>query len=118
MNKTISEAPEKIAPSKGEFGFLKLSTVVVATTTLVLILLGFGVSLAVESKLLIPHSSLYESSTELLDLGSLAIIEILPKMTENMDHVGYLCRIDGCFVEACNGDIDHVFRSRGNLGIA
>ncbi|MDD2742193.1 MAG: hypothetical protein PHV02_07960 [Rhodocyclaceae bacterium] len=87
MNKTKNEAPEKLVPSKGEFGFLKLSTALVASATLILILLGFGVSIAVETKLLIPHGSLYESSTELLDLGSLAIIEILPKMTQNMDQL-------------------------------
>lgn len=56
--------------SDSEFGLFKFSAAAVAALSLTLILLGFGVSLAVEGRLALPHSSLYESSVELLDLGS------------------------------------------------
>lgn len=74
--------------AESDFGFLKFAASTVASLTLILVLLGFGVSLAVESKLALPHSSLYESSVELLDLGSVAVIEILPKLFENLGKIG------------------------------
>lgn len=74
--------------AKSDFGLLKFAASTVASLTLILVLLGFGVSLAVESKLALPHSSLYESSVELLDLGSVAVIEILPKLFENLGKTG------------------------------
>lgn len=74
--------------AENDFGLLKFAASTVASLTLILILLGFGVSLAVESKLALPHSSLYESSVELLDLGSVAVIQILPKLFENLGKIG------------------------------
>lgn len=74
--------------AESEHGLLKLAASTVASLTLILVLLGFGVSLAVESKLALPHSSLYESSVELLDLGSVAVIETLPKLFENIGKIG------------------------------
>lgn len=73
--------------TESEFWLLKFTASTVASLTLILILLGFGVSLAIESKLALPHSSLYESSVELLDLGSVAVIEILPKLFENFGKI-------------------------------
>lgn len=73
--------------SETDFRLLKVSASSAALLTLILVLLGFGVSLAVESKLTLPHSSLYESSVELLDLGSVAVIEILPKLFNQVSKV-------------------------------
>lgn len=73
--------------SESDFGLLKVSASIVGLLTLILVLLGFGVSLAVESKLALPHSSLYESSVELLDLGSVAVVEILPKLFDQIGKV-------------------------------
>lgn len=79
----IGKQNEKIG-----LGWVKFAASVVASLTLILILLGFGVSLAVESKLLLPHSSLFESSAELLDLGSVAVFEMLPKLVDNLGKIG------------------------------
>lgn len=79
--------------SESDFELLKISASTVASLTLILVLLGFGVSLAVESKLALPHSSLYESTVELLDLGSVAVIEILPKLFNQIGEVATYLRI-------------------------
>ena len=73
--------------SESDFGLLKVLASIVGLLTLILVLLGFGVSQAVESKLALPHSSLYESSVELLDLGSVAVVEILPKLFNQIGKV-------------------------------
>lgn len=86
QNAISSQSGKQTAES--DFGLIKLAASTVASLTLILILLGFGVSLAVESKLAVPHSSLYESSVDLLDLGSVAVIQILPKLFENLGTVG------------------------------
>lgn len=86
MNDTTSPALKQSIES--DFWLLKFAASAVASLSLILILLGFGVSLAIESKLALPHSSLYESSVELLDLGSVAVIEILPKLFENLGKAG------------------------------
>lgn len=82
MSETTS--PSSKQSSETDLGLLKLGATTVASLTLILVLLGFGVSLAIESKLSLPHASLYESSGELLDLGSVAVLEILPKIFENL----------------------------------
>ena len=84
---TNSDSAESKQNSDSEFGLFKFSAAAVAALSLTLILLGFGVSLAVESRLALPHSSLYESSVELLDLGSVAVIEILPKLFKNLGEI-------------------------------
>ena len=78
---------------ESDFGGLKFGASVVASLTLILILLGFGVSLAVESKLALPHSSLYESSVELLDLGSVAVVAMLPKLFSQIGEVATYLRM-------------------------
>ena len=79
--------------SESDFDLLKISASIVASLTVILVLLGFGVSLAVESKLALPHSSLYESTVELLDLGSVAVIEILPKLFKQVGEVATYLKI-------------------------
>lgn len=79
VNSDSNPRPNKTS-AESNLGMFKFVTSIVASLTLILVLLGFGVSLAVESKLALPHSSLYESSIELLDLGSVAVVSILPKL--------------------------------------
>lgn len=88
--------------SESDFGLLKVSASIVGLLTLILVLLGFGVSLAVESKLALPHSSLYESSVELLDLGSVAVVEILPKLFDQIGEVAiYLKMVADIWKSLC-----------------
>ena len=47
-----------------------------------LCLIGFGVSLAMESHLGIPHSSLYKGQIDLLDLSSIGMLYLLPLITK------------------------------------
>lgn len=65
-------------------GVLGVSAAIVATVTITLILLGFGFSLAIESRLALPHASLYESSVELIDLGSIAALAIFGKLSKQL----------------------------------
>lgn len=85
---SVTTSPPLKQNTASDFWLLKFAASTVASLTLILVLLGFGVSLAIESKLALPHSSLYESSIELLDLGSVAVIEILPKLSENLGKAG------------------------------
>lgn len=78
---------------ESDLGVLKFVASTVASLTMILVLLGFGVSLAVESKLALPHSSLYESSIELLDLGSVAVISILPKLFNQLGELATYLRM-------------------------
>jgi hypothetical protein len=50
-----------------------------------LALIGYGVSLAFESIFNIPHSQLYESPFELIDLSSLAVVQLVFGATEIID---------------------------------
>lgn len=86
IKNSTPSTPQKQS-SESDLGLLKVSASIVGLLTLILVLLGFGVSLAVESKLALPHSSLYESSVELLDLGSVAVVEILPKLFDQIGKV-------------------------------
>lgn len=52
------------------------------TITGVLALLGYGVSLALETMFGIPHATIFESSFELLDLASIAVMQSLPAIIE------------------------------------
>lgn len=95
MGNTQSDThPQPGKPTaESNFGLLKFVASAVAALTLILILLGFGVSLAVESKLALPHSSLYESSVELLDLGSIAVVAILPKLFSQIGELATYLRM-------------------------
>lgn len=70
--------------SSSKLGVLGVSAAIVATVTLTLVLLGFGFSLAIESRLALPHASLYESSVELIDLGSIAALAIFGKLSKQL----------------------------------
>lgn len=70
--------------SSDEWNVAKIATALFASLTIVSVLLGYGVSIALESTLNLPHSSIFDSSFDLLDLSSVAIIQILPKMVEGL----------------------------------
>lgn len=85
MSDTNSAAANAESETSHEkFDILKATASVVASLTLILILLGFGFSLSIESRMALPHASLYESSTELLDLGSMAVVTLFGKLSERM----------------------------------
>lgn len=52
------------------------------TITGILALLGYGVSLALETMFGIPHATIFESSFELLDLASVAVMQSLPAIVD------------------------------------
>lgn len=60
----------------------KFAAAAVTATSLVLILLGYGVSLALETMFGIPHATIFESSFELIDLASIAVMQSLPAIVE------------------------------------
>jgi hypothetical protein len=65
------------APSKPASNWLALSASVISLIGLVLTLLGYGVSLAVESMFGMPHAALIESGFDLLDLASFGLMQFL-----------------------------------------
>ncbi|MDQ5944739.1 MAG: hypothetical protein QG619_156 [Pseudomonadota bacterium] len=75
----MSEAQEKNGQQgaegsngSGGFGFwITVSAAAISVGTVILMLLGYGVSLAVEGKFGIPHATVFESGFELLDLASI-----------------------------------------------
>ena len=62
--------------SSKPFSLVWLSSLV-ATISLIMVLLGYGVSLAIETKFGLPHALLFESTTEVIDLASIAIMELV-----------------------------------------
>jgi hypothetical protein len=71
---SVTKAAEKT--SSKAFSLVGLSSLV-ATISLIMILLGYGVSLAIETKFGLPHALLFESTTEIIDLASIAVMEIV-----------------------------------------
>lgn len=49
-----------------------------------LILLGFGVSLAVERRFGLPHAAVFDSTFELMDLASIAAVELIPSVMRDV----------------------------------
>ncbi|MDQ5905141.1 MAG: hypothetical protein QG592_924 [Pseudomonadota bacterium] len=84
----MSEAQEKNGQQgaegsngSGGFGFwITVSAAAISVGTVILMLLGYGVSLAVEGKFGIPHATVFESGFELLDLASIVFFQLIPAM--------------------------------------
>ena len=69
-------------PPRSETSVLAKFALVLPLIYIALCLIGFGVSLAVESHLGIPHSSLYKGQIDLLDLSSIGMLYLLPLITK------------------------------------
>lgn len=69
-------------PPRSETSVLAKLALVLPIIYIALCLIGFGVSLAVESHLGIPHSSLYKGQIDLLDLSSIGMLYLLPLITK------------------------------------
>ena len=69
-------------PPRSETSVLAKFALVLPIIYIALCLIGFGVSLAVESHLGIPHSSLYKGQIDLLDLSSIGMLYLLPLITK------------------------------------
>ncbi|MFA7293582.1 MAG: hypothetical protein WC023_15190 [Rhodocyclaceae bacterium] len=84
----MSEAQDKTGQrgsednnGSGDFGFwVTVSAVAISAGTVILMLLGYGVSLAVEGKFGIPHATVFESGFELLDLASIVFFQLIPAL--------------------------------------
>jgi hypothetical protein len=72
--KTLSETRK--SESK-DFSWIKFISATASVITVVLLLLGYGVSLAVESVFGVPHSALLDSPFDLLDLSMIAVSQII-----------------------------------------
>lgn len=77
-----AEIPRKPDSEISAWDVAKFAATAVTATSLVLILLGYGVSLALETMFGIPHATLFESSFELIDLASVAVMQSLPAIVE------------------------------------
>jgi len=77
-----AEIPRKSDSEISAWDAAKFAATAVTATSLVLILLGYGVSLALETMFGIPHATLFESSFELIDLASVAVMQSLPAIVE------------------------------------
>lgn len=62
--------------------WLALAGMLFAALSVVALLLGFGVTLAVEVVFGMPHAAVFESTAELLDLSSTALMEIIPTIVK------------------------------------
>ncbi|CUA99768.1 hypothetical protein [Thiomonas bhubaneswarensis] len=71
-----------VRPPRAETSVLAKFALVLPLIYIALCLIGFGVSLAVESHLGIPHSSLYKGQIDLLDLSSIGMLYLLPLITK------------------------------------
>lgn len=73
---------QKSNESKKEINWFAIAGTLFAILSGVALFLGYGVTLAVESVFGMPHAAVFESSTELLDLSSIALIDIIPSVTK------------------------------------
>lgn len=64
--------------NKKEINWLAIAGTLFAALSGVALFLGYGVTLAVESVFGMPHAAIFESSVELFDLSSIALLEIIP----------------------------------------
>lgn len=84
-----STAPTK-AGEKAKTSWLTIGAGIVSTTTVILILLGYGVAWSVESTFGIHHSSVFQSPMELIDLSSIALLGFSSLMEKGFSEAGSL----------------------------
>lgn len=58
---------------------------VVSIGSVVMVLLGYGVSLAVETTFGLPHAAVFDSTFELMDLASIALLELIPSVVHTLE---------------------------------
>lgn len=73
---------QKSAENKEGINWFAIAGTLFAILSGVALFLGYGVTLAVESVFGMPHAAVFESSTELLDLSSIALMDIIPAVTK------------------------------------
>ncbi|RFO97578.1 hypothetical protein DIC66_06855 [Rhodoferax lacus] len=73
--------------------WVALGAGLVSFGTVALVLLGYGVSLAVESTFAIPHAAVFESTFELMDLASIAMLEMIPALTQALADGSLILRV-------------------------
>lgn len=80
QDKNGQQGPEGSNGSGGPGFWITVSAAAISAGTVILMLLGYGVSLAVEEKFGIPHATVFESGFELLDLASIVFFQLIPAM--------------------------------------
>lgn len=91
--KTGKEASEGSAPpKKSKTNWLAIAAWLVSFVTATLVLLGYGVSLAAETLFGIPHAAVFDSTFELMDLASVAILEIFPTLSDSLSQWAFYVR--------------------------
>lgn len=96
MNNTKSSPEFDTGDNKradGSINWLSIIALIISSGTATLVLLGYGVSLAAENIFGIPHAALFDSTFELIDLASIAILEILPATLESIRKWDFFVRI-------------------------
>lgn len=68
--------------AKSSVNWFAVGAGVVSLGSVVMVLLGFGVSLAVETSFGLPHAAVFDSTFELMDLASIAVIELIPAVAD------------------------------------
>lgn len=99
--KAIDSRENEVAHKKSNTNWIAVGAWLVSFVTATFVLLGYGVSLAVESLFGIPHAALFDSTFELLDLASIAVLEILPTLSEwltNWENYEKLYKPYGIFI--------------------
>lgn len=82
----MEETPDQnMGRARSRFSATKTLTIFLSGSSavvIVLALLGYGVALSAESAFAVPHSMLFNSSTDLLSLGGWAVIQMLTKLDQ------------------------------------
>ena len=76
-DQTCEKAKRHAGKSDAGFPWKTAIASAVSAIALILILLGFGVSMGVETRFALPHSTMYESVLDLTDLSSVAVAGLL-----------------------------------------
>lgn len=80
VDKEIEKRESKAG--KSDTNWLAVAASAISLGTAVMVLLGYGVALAAESVFHIPHAAVFDSAFELIDLASVAILEVFPALLE------------------------------------
>src|ERR1035437_6544388 len=92
------------SPKESKTNWLAIAAAVASFTTATLVLLGYGVSLAAETLFGIPHAAVFDSTFELMDLASVAILELIPALTDSLGQLAFytsLYKTRGIIIGLC-----------------
>lgn len=73
---------DAVKEKKKEISWFAVAASLVSIVTVTLALLGYGVSLAAENLFGIPHAAMFNSAFELIDLTSVAVLQIIPAIDQ------------------------------------